>query len=237
LPGLELVAETPAPTAARGAAGVGLSAGVLRATVGGRTRTESSGGQVTAAASCEVPALDLGDVSVRGLRSMVEIVARPDGPPLVSYALTIAELRLGGRRVLGVDGGPVSVRVGPVPIMDLAGQLRRQPGLSGIDSPPGLDAHLRLLEPRVDTSDPETVSITAPVVEVAATGIPGIAGPLSARLATAAVSTGPLPGPEAEDGGEPSTGPSGVRRGVPSGGVPSAAGLPVRAPLDPIACC
>jgi hypothetical protein len=232
LPGLELVADTPAPTVARGAAGVALSAAALRASVAGRTHTERNGQQVTASASCAIPSLELGDVGVRGLRSTVEVTARAGAPALVNYSLAIAEVRVGGRRVLGVDGGPVSVRVGPVAAADLAAQLRRQPGLSSVESPAGLTAALRLLEPRVDTSVPDAVSVTAPVVELTSTGVPGLAGPLSARLATATVSvaTGGLADPGPEVGRQTPPGPSPVRRGPPLGSRPAAGPGPALAP-------
>ncbi|HEX2191719.1 MAG TPA: hypothetical protein VHH09_00860 [Acidimicrobiales bacterium] len=188
LPGLLLLAETPSARVARSQAGVRLEAPGVRGLLAGTGHVDAGETAVSARAVSDLPAVQLLDLQVGGLRSEIALQSRPDAEPLVTYTLTLAELRVRPHEVLGGAGGGLLLHGENVPVSDLPEQFRAEVARSNPLGGAALVSQVRLLEPRVEMSGEDIVSATGPALEAALPGVDGLGVAATVRLAVASAS-------------------------------------------------
>jgi hypothetical protein len=225
--GPNAAAETPSPRLARSRAGlVGPPLEALVSANGSTEVVSEPSGAARARAVSEIPSLHLFDIGIRGLRSQIEIEAGPASQTLVSYVLSVLELRIG---LSGVPKG-ILVEGSRVPLTELAERFRRDAAaiLVAIGSL-RLENRLRLVQPGVTTSSYGHVTVTGPTVEVVV-ALGGSARLLGLNLAASVVSVAvrssassgrERPTPSRPRTGPPTEGAAGPGLSPPPG-VPSA---------------
>ena len=238
--GPNATADTPSPRLARSRAGLVGPALEGLVPVNASTEVQSQlSGAARARAVSEIPSLNLFDIGIRGLRSEIEIEAGPGSQTLVSYSLSVLELRAGAG---AVPGGGIVVAGGRVPLTDLVERFRQ--GAAPILVALGalrLENRISVLQPGVTTSSDGHVTVTGPAVEVAVSlgeSTPLLRLNLAASVVLVAVPSGAGRSGERQIPSPPGTGPrtnAAARPGPsPTPGLPSAEpGAPGPAPAPP----